>query len=347
MNALTSSYHDVEGYEEALELCFRNGWTDGLPVIPPTEERVRRVLASVGREPDEVLGFYPERGRRISVEKVAINAVMAGCLPEYFPVVLAITELLIDPNAGNTSGPAVSFHIANASTGSPAIGFIVNGPIRNAIGMNYRGNVLGSGNRANATIGRAIRLVQINAMGSVPGAGNDEGAPVPILDRATLGQPARYAGFHIPEYEEAFPAWKPLHVERGFAPEQNVVTVFATGGGMQISLHAEQRAEEVAETVAHHLAQLGRNTGQGWLVLIVTPEAARIVVRDGWSKAQLREAIYRKAAQVGTSPQHGTDGQLLSVARGPDDVYLAVAGGPAGGWCYFLVPYGPIATKAF
>jgi hypothetical protein len=359
MTALSSVYHEVDDDAQALELCFRNGWTDGLPVVPPTEDRVHRMLAAVQRAPDEGLGFYRERGRQVSVEKVAINAVMAGCLPEYFPVVLAIAEVLLDPD--------LDFHAANASTGGPAVGFIVNGPIRNTIGMNYRGNVLGPGNRANATIGRAIRLLQINAFGSTPGAGHDEQSPVAILDRATLGQPGKYAGFHIPEYEEAFPEWQPLHVERGFAPEQNVVTVFATGGGMQISLHVEQRAEQIAETTAHQLAHLGRNTGQGWLVLVLTPEAARIVVRDGWSKAQLREAIWAKATRstawikqngwstsgflhgaLSNAPlQPGDETQQRSVVRSPDDIYLAVAGGPAGGWAYFLVPYGPIAAKAF
>src|SRR5262245_32167093 len=165
MTALSSAYHDVDDDAEALELCFRNGWTDGLPVVPPTEDRVSRMLAAVPRAPDEILGFYRERGRQVTVEKVAINAVMAGFRPDYFPVVLAIAEVLLDPS--------LDFHAANASTGSPAIGFIVNGPIRNAIEMNYRGNVLGPGNRANATIGRAIRLLQINAFGSTPGAGND------------------------------------------------------------------------------------------------------------------------------------------------------------------------------
>jgi hypothetical protein len=360
MTTLSSAWHEVDDDAEAMELCFRNGWTDGLPVVPPTEDRVRRMLAAVPRAPDDVLGFYRERGRRINVEKVAINAVMAGCLPEYFPVVLAIAEVLLDPGH--------DFHAANASTGSPAVGFVVNGPIRDAIGMNSRGNVLGPGNRANATIGRAIRLLQINAMGSTPGAGHDEGSPVAILDRATLGQPGKYAGFHLPEYEEAFPEWAPLHVERGFAREQDVVTVFATGGGMQLSLHVEQRAEQIAETIAHQLAHLGRNTGQGWLVLVLTPEAARVVVRDGWSKARLREAVYAKAARSvawlkqngwpttrgildgalnNPPPQRGDETEARSIARSPDDIYLLVAGGPAGAWAYFLPPYGPIASKAF
>ncbi|HZQ34752.1 MAG TPA: hypothetical protein VFD32_02385 [Dehalococcoidia bacterium] len=359
MTVLSSAAYEADGEADALELCYRNGWTDGLPVVPPTEERVRRMLAAVPREPAEVLGVYRERGRQITLEKVAINAVMAGCLPEYLPLVVAIVEVLLDPR--------YDFHAANASTGSPALGFIVNGPIRDAIGMNYQGNVLGPGNRANATIGRALRLLQINAFGSVPGAGLDEASPLPILDRATLGQPGKYAGFHLPEYEEAYPDWPPLHVERGFARDQNVVTVFATGGGLQISLHVEQRAEQIAETVAHQLAHLGRNTGQGWLVLALTPEAARIVVRDGWSRAQLREAIYARATRstawlkqngwstggflhgaLSNAPlAPGDELQQKSVVRGPDDIYLVVAGGPAGAWAYVLLPYGPIAAKAF
>jgi hypothetical protein len=362
MDATSAARLSADSYEEAVELCFRNGWTDGMPVIPPTEDRVARFVAAAGRDPQEMLGVYRERSRRVTVEKVAANAVMAGCLPEYMPVVLAIAEVLLDPK--------LDFHPANASTGSPALGFIVNGPVRNQIGMNCRGNVFGPGNRANSTIGRAIRLLQINAFGSTPGAGNDDTSAIDILDRGTLGQPAKYAGYHIPEYEEAYPALHPLHVERGFAPEQNVVTVFATAGGMQISLHAEQTAEELADTLAYQLAHLGRHNDMGWLVLVLTPEAVRLLDRDGWSKARFRAALYAKAARSiawlkqnnwpamgaagfylgarGNAPlQPDDEHKTMSLAGQPDDIHLVVAGGPAGSWGYFLVPYGALASKAF
>ena len=348
-----------ESYEAAVEQCFANGWTDGLPVVPPTPGKVRAFLATVPRRPDEPLPYYAERGRVVTVEKVAVNAVMAGCLPEYFPVVLAIADVLFDPD--------LDFHAAHSSTGGVALGWVLNGPIRRAIGANAQGNVLGPGNRANSTIGRAIRLLQINAMGSVPGAGHDDSSPLEILDRSTLGQPAKYACFHVPEHEEAEPSLAPLHVERGFRPEQNVVTVFATGGGMQVSLHADQTAAEIAESIGDHLLHLGRHDPTGWLVLVLTPEAARLVARNGWSKARLREAVFdgstrhvgwfREAglsvvghyygARRNPPPQPDDDERLLTVTAGPDDVQVVVAGGPAGAWAYFLVPYGPIASKAF
>jgi hypothetical protein len=354
----------VASYEDAVEFCFENGWTDGLPVIPPTEDRVQRFLATVGREPDAVVGHYRERGRVVRVENVAINAVMSGCRPEYFPVVLAIADVLLDADQ--------DFHAANASTGSPAIGFVVNGPIRNQIGMNSRGNVLGPGNRANSTIGRAIRLLQINALGSIPGAGKEEADSGQVLDRATLGQPAKYAGYHIPEDEEDFPELSPLHVERGFRRDQNVVTVFSAGTGLQVSVHAEQSAEEIADTLAHQLAHLGRHTGHGWMVVVLTPEAARILVLDGWSKARFREALFQTArrtvawlkanhwaampfggvyggARSNTPPEPGDEERTMSVASSPDDIHIVIAGGPAGGWGFLLPPYGTLslASKAF
>jgi hypothetical protein len=280
--------------------------------------------------------------------------------------VLAIAEILLDAR--------YSWHAANASTGSATLGFIVNGPIRDQIGMNYRGNVLGPGNRANSTIGRAIRLLQINAFGSIPGAGHDATSALPILDRSTLGHPAKYAGFHIPEFEEAIPDWPPFHVERGFDRAQNVVHVFSSGGGMQISLHAEKTAEQLSDAIAHRLAHLGRHSrqhGEGnWLVLIIPPETATLIARDGWSKAQLREAIFRKSQRsVAWLKQNGWPADrggplasallnaplapgdadtLLGVVGSPDDLHVIVAGGPAGSWAFFLVPYGgPIVARAF
>jgi hypothetical protein len=367
MTTLTSTELEVDSYEEAVELCHRNGWTDGLPVVPPTPEKVERFLEVVQRAPDEVLGFYRERSRSVTVEKIAINAVMAGCLPEYFPVVLAIAETLV--------GGPYNWHALNASTGSAQLGFIINGPIRDQIGMNYRGNFMGPGNRANSTIGRAIRLIQINAFGSVPGAGHDETYPLPVLDRSTMGHGAKYAGYHIPEFEEAIPYWLPLHVERGYAGEQNVLHVFTTGGGMQMSTHADKTAEQISDTVAHRLAHLGRHLARrsegSWIVLVITPEAATIVARDGWSKAQFREAVFEKSKRSvawlkqngwpatglgsplagvtdNTPVAPGDETTLLSVAGHPDDLYLAVAGGPAGSWVYFWIPYGgAIAVKPF
>ena len=354
--ALQSTLHEAEDFDAAQELFFERGWTDGLPIVPPTPERVGLFVEASGREPDEIVAHYPSRRRRVSVEKVAINAVMAGCRPEYLPVVLAIVEAIGTEPFG--------IHACNATTGGSAVGFVVNGPIRNELGMNCRGNVFGPGNRANSTIGRAVRLVQINAMGSVPGAGAETSAPRPVLDRATIGQPGKYAGYHLPENEEDFPSLRPLHVELGYAPEQNVVTAFATGGHVQFSAHAEPTAEAICATLAHFLVGTGKLSRHGWCVLVIPPENAEIFVRDGWSKADIRKAVFegtvRSAAwakrngwPTGGSPidrrggavEPGDEETNLAIAARPENVLVVVAGGSAGAFVHALLPYGGQVSK--
>jgi len=344
----------IDDADDAIEFCYAQGWTDGLPVVPPTAARVREFLAAGGRPGDDVVVQYVERSRTVTVEKVAINAVMAGCRPEYFPVVLALVDGMGDPG--------FSLHAANASTGGMALGFVVNGPIRTELGMNCQGNVLGPGNRANSTIGRAVRLTQINAMGSIPGAGNELGSDAParpILDRSTVGQPGKYAGYHVPEFEEAFPTLAPMHVMHGFAPEQNVVTLFSVVGHIQISAHAERTAAEIADTMAYYLVGSGRLRKHGECVLVIPPENAEIFVRDGWSKADIGNAVYertkRTAAEVKRAGGSTTGGVMsarggairpedettdVAIAGSGRDVHVAVAGGPAGAFIYALLPYG-------
>jgi hypothetical protein len=243
-----------------------------------------------------------------------------------------------------------------------ALGFVVNGPIRIELGMNCQGNVLGPGNRANSTIGRAVRLTQINAMGSVPGAGNElvgDRPPRPILDRSTVGQPGKYAGYHVPEYEEGFPSLVPLHVMHGFSPEQNVVTLFSVVGHIQISAHAERTADAIVDTIAYYLVGSGRLRKHGECVLVIPPENADVFVRDGWSKADIGEAVYertkRTAAWVKRSGGSTSGGVMsarggeirpedettdVAIASSGPDVHVVVAGGSAGAFIYALLPYG-------
>ena len=341
----------VKDADDAVELFHERGWTDGLPIVPPTEERVRAMLETSGCAPDELLGNYPTRHRLIRAEKVAINAVMAGCRPEYFPVVLALVEAMADERFG--------IHACNATTGGSALGFAINGPIRGALGMNFRGNVFGSGNRANATIGRALRLVQINVLGSVPGAGTEALGGRPILDRATMGQPGKYCGYHLPENEEDFPSLEPLSVERGFARGQDVVTLFATAGHTQISVHAEPTADEIAKTLSQYLVGSGRLTPRGWCLLAIPPEVARILVRDGWSKSDLRREIFRGTTRSvawakrngwqssggpldarGGEIQAGDEERNIAIATSADDILIAIAGGSAGAFVHAFLPYG-------
>lgn len=335
---------------DLVEYCYQQGWTDGLPVVPPTPEKVEAAVARTGRAPDEIVCTYAERQREVTIEHVAVNAVMAGCRPEYTPVVVAIVEAM---------GADDGLHAVNATTGGSALGFIVNGPVRADLGMNWRGNVFGPGNRANSTIGRAVRLVQINAMGSVPGAGNETVAdPRPILDRATMGQPAKYAGYHIVENEEDYPSLRPLHVERGFAPDQSVVTVFGTGGHVQWSVHHEATAEEVVGTLAHYMVHSGNLRRAGFCVVVIPPENAEIFVRDGWTKADIRQALFEGTTRSvawakrngwtltgglmdrrGSEVLPGDEERQLAIAGSPDDVLVAIAGGPAGAFVHALFPY--------
>jgi hypothetical protein len=350
---------DVSDDVDLIEFCYEQGWTDGLPVVPPTPDKVAAAVKASGRSPGEVVCTYPERVRQLTVEHVAVNAVMAGCRPEYAPVVIAIVEAMATDSVG--------LHAANATTGGSAIGFIVNGPVRTALGMNFRGNVLGPGNRANSTIGRAVRLTQINGFGSVPGAGNEDMVPPggrPILDRATVGQPGKYAGYHIVENEQDYPTLRPLHVERGFSAEQSVVTVFATVGHLQLSIHYEPTATDIVATLCHYVVGGGRFNRSGFCTLVIPPETADIFVRDGWTKADIRQAVFEGTTRsVAWVKQHGEsltgglmdrrgapvlpgDDELTAAVTGsPDDILVVVAGGPAGAFVHVLFPYGGMAAQ--
>ncbi len=345
---MTPEAIEARDFIEAIEEFHARGWTDGLPVIPPTAERLAEFLAHAGREAAEEIGFYDMRNRPVTVGKVAINAIMAGCLPEHLPVVIALVECLLEPG--------VNLHVANSSTGSLALGFIVNGPVRLALGMNCDGNVLGPGNRANASIGRALRLVQLNVMGSVGGAGATSAHGRAILDRSTIGHPAKYVAYHIVEDEEAFPGLVPLHVTRGFTRDASVVTAFTVGNHIMLSNHFEKTPEEWIETVAHYLVGAGRLIDSGFGVLMVPPEAAEMFVAAGWSKQDIAAALFdRSRRSMAWVKQHGwkvggrferggalapgDEDRMLGVATSPDDILVVICGGPAGNFPTFIQTY--------
>src|SRR5438132_7971899 len=216
--------------EDEIEATFVRGWSDGLPVVPPTPERVLRMLAGTSRDPGEVVAVVPPDLVDCTVEKAAINAVMAGCLPEYLPIALAALE------AACTDEFNIHGVLATTYASGPVV--IVNGPIAARVGMNSGVNVLGQGNRANATIGRALQLIVRNVGGGRPGG----------VDRATLGNPGKYT-FCFAEDETGSP-WEPLHVERGRTPDASAVTLFAGDGvrGMvdQLSRDPESLARSLA-----------------------------------------------------------------------------------------------------
>ena len=324
---------------EAIERCYELGWTDGLPVVPPTVERVRAFLDYAGRPADEVLGGVPERRREVTVGKAAANAVMAGCLPEYYPVVLAACEAMLDP-VFNLVGPS-------SSLGGAGILVIVNGPVARRLGINSRNNLFGPGNRANATIGRSIRLVLMNACAAVPG----------LFDRSILGHPGKYS-YCIAEAEENT-HWNPLHVERGFAPTDSAVTVFACEAPRQVRTTGDpasiiESVADVASTMGTSMSTVGSTADESSIVR--RGEVAVVVSGDsetwsGWSKADFRAALHPKLArsmsdlkrsgQVRGAAQPGDDGRMVSLVAAPDDVLVVFAGGEENTMCGVMPSWGP------
>ena len=197
----------IDDYDAVQNLYLERGWSDGLPITPPTPERVAAMLAASNLEPQQVVAQLPPNWGDATVERLAVNAVMAGCLPDYLPVIVAGVSAMSDP--------AFNLYAVQATTHSCAPLFIVNGPIRAQLGLNSGSGAYGPGWRANAAIGRAVRLALLNIGGGYPGIG----------DMSTQGAPSKYT-YCVAENEEANP-WTPLHVERGFAPEQSTVTVLA------------------------------------------------------------------------------------------------------------------------
>ena len=287
---LRSRRIELAELEDEMEAMFDRGWTDGLPVVPPTEARVLRMLDGTTRAPDEIVAVVPPDLVECSVEKVAVNAVLAGCKPEYLPVVLAAVE------AACTDEFNAHGLLATTYFSGPVV--IVNGPIRRAIGMNSGGNVLGQGNRANATIGRALQLVIRNVGGGVPGG----------VDRATLGNPGKYT-FCFAEDEEDSP-WEPLSVERGFAAGTSTVTVYAGEGPRgivdQLSRDPESLSRSLAaglRSVAHPKLVLGFDA-----ILVISPEHAQRYREAGWDKARVKARLHELLQIPGSELVRGAGG---------------------------------------
>lgn len=267
---------DIGEADDVVEFMFDQGFSDGLPLVPPTPERVLRMLAGTHRAPQDLIAVVPPNMGEATTEKVAINAVMAGCKPEYMPVLIAALEAVCTD--------AFNIHGVTATTMGAAPVIVVNGPIRDRIGMNKGLGALGSGNRANATIGRALRLIVGNVGGGKPGG----------VERSTLGNPMKYT-MCFAENEERSP-WPPLHVERGFKKEDSVVTVFAMTGGPVHIVDQESRApQQVAGSIGLGLESVFlpklRNLPVDTL-LVVCPEHIDTMMSQGpYTKAQLRARI--------------------------------------------------------
>ena len=328
LSSLSSRLLEFDDTSQVVEEYISRGWTDGLPIVPPTPDRVRQFLANAGRSASEILGTEPTKGRVITTEKVAVNAVMAGCLPEYFPVVLAAVEALCEPE--------FNLHAITASTMGAAVLVVVNGPVATEIGINSGVNVFGPGHRANATIGRAVRLVIINVTGSTSGE----------IDKATLGHPGRYT-LCIAEAEEASP-WEPLHVERGFAAQDSVVSVFAALSGIQVSNHGSEAPGDILTSFKDGMFAVGSR--QGELVVVLCGEHVGHMRAAGWTKAQVKQFLFESAQRSGDDWRANRthdwgfteDGAsaMVPVAAEPDSINVLVAGGAAGGFSSIIPLWG-------
>ncbi|MBW3657825.1 MAG: thioredoxin [Actinobacteria bacterium] len=321
------------GDDDGIDEMWARGWHDGLPVVPPTRERVDAMLD--GRDGDEVLGEVGPVMGELTLERLAVCAVLAGCEPAYLPVVRAAAEAILDDGFA-LHGMQNTTHFA-----SPAV--IVSGPYAAAIGMNGGSNVLGPGNRANQTIGRAVRLVMSLTGGGTPGG----------LDQSALGGPHKI-GLCFPEREDASP-WEPLRVTLGFDADATTVSVVGVESPMGVSDHYSSDAEGVAATLA---AAMGNAWAPTWYPvgthtpLVVCPEHARTFAEAGWSKADLRRSIFERCRRTAGDLRAAGTGELTPFAvhaetddteipkfLSEDEIVIVVAGGDAGRFSAVLPPW--------
>jgi hypothetical protein len=313
-----------DDYDGFLALIEERGWSDGLPMVPPTPDRVSKFVAFCTRDPSEVLGRLPPLWNPVTVEKIAINAVMAGCLAEHMPVVLAAIEAVLE-EPFNLNG-------VQATTHPCAVLVLVHGPITTRLGMNWGYGALGPGNRANAAIGRAVRLVLMNVGGAVPGT----------LDRATLGSPAKYT-YCAAENEIASP-WPPLRIDLGFRLEDSVVTVVAGESPQNINDHGSADAAGLLRTITYAMIASGHNNHaqQGDVFLLLGPEHARVLASAGYSRHDTQHYLFE---HIRAPRDHFGPGQLafieshldseqmarthdgLPIAARPEDIQMLIIGG--------------------
>ncbi len=332
---------------EAIEVSYALGWTDGLPVVPPTRELVAPFLATTALPPDHVVADLPPNGGKASVEKIAINAVMAGCKPEYFPVILAAVDAIADERF-SLQGVTGSTHMA-----TPIL--VVNGPICRDLEINHAGNLLGPGYRANATIGRAVNLLLRNVGGSYPGT----------TSKSVFGQGGRFTCCFA-EDEESNP-WQPLHVERGFRPEDSTVTAFPGASPQHIYNPGADDAWAMLETMADGMAALGNAQLRvmGDAMVVFSPHHVRLLSSAGLKKIDVKQYLFeharKPAEKVGLMlgktysaelkrklwPRwldFEAPGAMIPVVRRAEDILVLVAGGAGGPHSLYISGWGSRAV---
>ena len=319
-----SAPDDIQEFNNWAEA---QGWSDGLPLIPPTPERVAQMFAATDHGPNDVIGIVPPSNDQATVEVIAVNAVMAGCRPEFFPVVLAAVDAICDPVFG--------LYPMLTTTNPSAPALMINGPIARKLAVNGAGLAFGHGSRANATIGRAIRLVCLNIGGAKPR----------VVDKKTQGHPGHYT-FCFAENEAESP-WAPFHTARGFSAEDSTVTAFAPYTLINVLDATSQNARDLLRVFIGALAQPGSNNVlvDGGPLIALCPEHADVLEKDGFDKILLAKYLYEHArvpisafSQLNIEQylikrrprwaySEGADARI-TCAPGPEAFHFAVVGGP-------------------
>jgi len=331
---LNSQHFDIDDSVDVQEFYHSKGWTDGFPIVPPTPTAVQACLNWALMPAHQIIGFEPVRERTINAEKLAINAVMAGCLPMHFPAVVAAWMAMLKEE--------FLLHGATASTGGCAILVILNGTIRQEIGARSDFNVLGSADRATSVIGRAIRLALINILKVSPGA----------IDRSTLGHPGKIS-YCISEDEENS-GWSSLAESRDIPKDASAVTVLAAGAPRQIMNEWTTKPEEILDTYAAEMRANMRNYSiwAGNYVVIMPPQHREHMKVAGWGRQEIANYLFEKArikrsewssVGKGSVVRDKADIEYCALPS-PDHLLLIAAGGPAGGFGAIIPPW--LGTKS-
>ncbi len=333
-----------ESVETINSVFYRRGWTDGLPIMPPTEKAVEEMLK--GADPDSTIAVLPPKMGRATLKKIAINTVMAGCEPAALPVVLAAVRAVSEPEFQLMS--------IQCTTHNTSVLLIINGPVVHELNINSGYNVFGPGWRSNATIGRAIRMILMNIGGAIPGT----------TDRSTFGHPGKYT-YCIAE-NEAYNPWEPLHVHRGFRPDESTVTVVGAEAPWEIHHRGIAAASAILTTAAETMKAMGTNNAlfsMGEPIFMLCPEHAGVISREGWSRQDVQEFIFNNARNPLYKLQIREPGMpradwpnwlraadpltMIPIAEKAEDIMVIVAGG--GGKHSAFIPtfgYTKAVTKA-
>ncbi|MCZ6647075.1 MAG: hypothetical protein O7B79_12645 [SAR324 cluster bacterium] len=328
---------------DLVEWYFEQSWTDGLPVVPPTAEKIAAAVQALGGEPGLVECRVPPRLGNLSREVLAINMVMAGCLPAYAPLLRAAMLALTDPTF-NLNGVQATTHMA-----APLL--IVNGPARMELGMNPGCNVFGSGNRANGTIGRAIRLILLNVGGATPGD----------LDKSTLGHPGKYS-YCIAENEEQSP-WAPYHVEQGYGERQSTVFLMAAEPPHSVTNHVANDAEGILDSIVSAMSTIAHNNAvsSGSCAVVIGPEHAATIAGRDWTRHDVRNYLWMNTrntfGEISFNHRYGKvynrnlprwykreAEARIPIVPGPENIHLFVAGGEAGRFSAFIPGWGHMTS---